>query len=123
MSPRMANFGPEIQPALFPSEKPKSSASLQGAAQFERTLNVQVQKVNESMASNITGASLLGDQFKSALAEIKTAITKTQGEMTAALSDLKDTAGQASGMVAQIKQESAQLKAALGLSTNNPPSS
>lgn len=71
--------------------------------------------------SNVTGASLLGSQFRSSLAAVKDKINKAGQKMTDALKDLDDTAAQASAMADQVTAETADLKAALGLHTNGGP--
>lgn len=102
------------------TDKPLDPNSLQGMAQLDRNLTKTVTEINSKMG--ITGAPLLGDQFRNQLAEVKKALDAASTEMGAAMGELKDTAVQATNMVKQVKSETADLKAALGLNSNNPPS-
>lgn len=104
---------------LVLTDRPLDPNSLQGLAQFDRTIVKTVVEINSRMG--ITGAPLLGDQFRNQLAEVKKALDAASTEMSGAMSELKDTATQATNMVKQVKSETADLKAALGLNSNNPP--
>jgi ABC-type transporter Mla subunit MlaD len=94
--------------------------------QFARSLDRAVAVTNKefNMADvprNVTGASALGQMFRQSLAEIKAALDGAQAEMATAIGDLRQTATQATHVVKQVKAETADLKAALGLHTNSPP--
>lgn len=92
-------------------------------AKFDRALAKAVVSINQQQAGtmSITGATLLGDQFRSQLAGVKQKLAKATGDMTKAMTELSDTADQAGEAVKQVVQETADLKSALGLNTNNPP--
>jgi hypothetical protein len=74
-------------------------------------------------AMSITGALPLGAQIREALAAVKEKLAATTDEMSAAMADLHETADHATRMVRDVKKETADLKAALGLTSNNPPAS
>lgn len=101
------------------TDRPLDPNSIQGMAQLDRTVTQTVVEINSKMG--ITGAPLLGDQFRNQLAEVKKVLDSAGAEMTGAMNELKDTASQATAMVKQVKSETADLKAALGLTSNNPP--
>lgn len=71
--------------------------------------------------SNITGASFLGEQFRSNLANVKEQLNAAGEEMQKAMTELTDTAQQAKDAVKAVKAETADLKSALGQFSNNPP--
>lgn len=69
----------------------------------------------------ITGAPLLGDQFRTALAQVKGKVEEAGTRLNGALKELSDTADQAVGMAKQVEAETTDLKAALGLHSNGGP--
>lgn len=111
------------EPVVLTSE-PLHTDTLQGLGQFHRNVTKVVDDINTERRlrmSNVTGASLLGSQFRSNLAAVKDKINKAGQKMTDALKDLDDTAAQASAVADQVTAETADLKAALGLHTNGGP--
>lgn len=111
------------EPVVLTPE-PLPTETLQGLGQFDRTLSKTVAEINTERKlrmSNVTGASLLGSQFRSNLAAVKDKIDKAGKKMTDALKELDDTASHASQMADQVTAETADLKAALGLHTNGGP--
>lgn len=109
-----------VEPSLYPTEKPAHPNTLQGIAQFDRTLTNQTEIVRRN-AMSVTGAKGLGDQFRTALASVKAKIDKAGADMNTAMTELHDTADTATRMVKQVEAESADLKAALGTITNGGP--
>lgn len=91
-------------------------------APLATALAATVKQINrkQSMAQ-VTGAKALGNMFRGHLADIKAQIDKAGQDMNVAMSDLKDTATQATEMVKQVQAETMDLKASLGLHSNNPP--
>lgn len=103
-----------------------STNTLRGLQQFGKKLGNLVETLNsfptkQDQNMSITGAPLLGEQFRSLLGEVKKQLAQAAEEMNGAMGELKDTTVQAAGMVKQVKAETADLKAALGLNSNNPP--
>jgi hypothetical protein len=119
-----ASAPPHAEPLVLTSD-PLPTTSTQGLAQLDRTLALNVKSINESEAkpkmANITGATALGNQFRTLLAGVKAQLDQASSDMNSAMTELTDTASQATAMVKQVKAETADLKAALGLSSNNPP--
>lgn len=105
----------KIHPLVL-TDQPLDPNSIQGLAQFDRKLATIVQEGK----MGITGANLLGQQFRDNLSAVKDKLAKASTDMNSAMSELKDTADQATDMVKQVEAETADLKAALGLSSNNP---
>lgn len=91
-------------------------------AELEGKLTVEVDSINKgNRMSNVTSAKEVGDQFRTALARIKAKLSKTAENATRSFAELEDTANLADETVKAVDREAADLKAALGLSTNNPP--
>lgn len=70
---------------------------------------------------SITGAKFLGNQFREQLAAVKDMLSKASDDMGNSMKELQDVAGQATQIVKSVQDETAELKAALGLVTNSPP--
>lgn len=92
--------------------------TLQGEAQFGKNVTPNPKRMRDM---GITNAGQLGEQFRTLLGEVKKQLADATVEMNGAMTELKDTTNQAVGMVKQVKTETADLKAALGLNSNNPP--
>lgn len=90
-------------------------------AAMSAELDNAVSDINKGKRMTITGASYLGEQFRSRLADVKKQIASASDEMNAAMGELSDTASQASEAAKQVKAEAADLRAALGTVSNNPP--
>lgn len=73
----------------------------------------------EPIKGNITGAGFLADLFRQRIADTKATLAKAGEDLNAAVADLEDVATQAVNRVKSVKAETADLKAALGLSSNN----
>lgn len=95
--------------------------SLPGMVQLAKNVETAVVQTNRESKMSITDAPKLGEAFRNLLSEVKTALANATADMNGAMTELKDTTSQAVGMVKQVKAETADLKAALGLSSNNPP--
>ena len=95
--------------------------TLPGYVEFGKNLESAVSNQNRTRKMAITNAPQLGQAFRALLGEVKDQLAKATEEMNGAMSELKDATSQAVGMVKQVKTETADLKAALGLSSNNPP--
>lgn len=119
-----ASAPPNAEPLVLTSA-PLPPTSLQGMAQLDRTVTVSVKQINESgtkpKMANITGATALGNQFRTLLAGVKAQLDSASNDMNVAMTELKNTSDQATEMVKQVKAETADLKAALGLSSNGGP--
>lgn len=118
----LAPSAPTPEPLVLTSA-PLNTNTKQGLGQFDRSLAKAVDAINKEKVdmSNVTGASFLGDQFRANLAAVKDKIGKAGQKMNDALKELDDTATQASQMADQVSTETADLKAAMGLHSNNPP--
>lgn len=118
----IAHPAPASEPLVLTSA-PLNINTLQGLGQFDRSLAKAVDAINKEKVnmSNVTGASFLGEQFRANLAAVKDKIGKAGQKMNDALKELDDTATQASQMADQVSTETADLKAAMGLHSNNPP--
>lgn len=91
-------------------------------AEVAATLDQAVKQINGAkVMANVTGASALGEQFRNHLAAVKAQIAQAGVKMDKAMGDLTDTAAQANEMVKAVEAETADLKASLGLHSNNPP--
>ncbi len=111
-----------LQVQLTPLEEVQlHTGTLQGEEQFDKKLDEAVGIINRGSTMSITGASLLGDQFRRQLAEVKDKLSRSSEKMGTAMTELKDTAVQADDMVKQVEAETADLKAALGLTSNGGP--
>lgn len=67
---------------------------------------------------NLTGASFLADLIRQQQAAIKTQLAKAGEEMSIAMTELQDTANEATNQVKAVKAETADLRAALGMNSN-----
>jgi hypothetical protein len=102
--------------------KAAPTTTLVGLAQFDTKLTDIVSDIKqERRMSNITGAGFLGNQFKTALADVKNKLNKAGSDMNAAVTELNAKADQASTIVKQIEAETADLTATLGQITNGAP--
>ena len=111
-----------IQAELTPLNEPQFHPStLQGEEQFATKVTEAVENINEGKSMAITGATFLGTKFREDLQKVKDKLNQTGSEMNAAMQELHSTAEQADTMVKQIKDETADLKAALGLNSNGGP--
>lgn len=70
---------------------------------------------------SITGAKFLGSQFREQLAQVKATLANASTEMGSAMQELTEVAGQAVRTVKSVRDETAELKAALGLASNDAP--
>jgi|SRR5579863_2375132 len=101
--------------------KAAPTTTLVGLAQFDNKLTDIVSDIKEKRMSNITGAGFLGNQFKTALADVRSKLNKSGLDLTAAVGELNAKADQASTIVKQIEAETADLTATLGQITNGAP--
>ncbi len=98
------------------------TTTLVGLAQFDVKLTDIVADIKqERKMSNITGAGFLGNQFKEALAQVKSKLTKAGSDLNTAVTELNTKADQASAIVKQVEAETADLTATLGQLTNGAP--
>lgn len=116
-APDMAQLASTLDAAV---DRINSGVAVAGHSEI---LVVPTKQINGEtiMAGPVTGAKALGNMFRGHLAEIKSQIDKAGQEMNIAMGDLKETATQATEMVKAVKAETADLKASLGLHSNNPP--
>jgi hypothetical protein len=92
------------------------------AAAMEQINNAtQPPPLPEEKPMSVTGAKFLAEQIRNQLAEAKAQLTQAGEEMTGAVTELKGVADQATKQVQDIKAETADLKAALGLNSNGGP--
>lgn len=119
----LAGSAPAAAEPLVLTSEPLNTDTLQGLAQFDRTLAKSVTQINEEIStmSNITGATFLSAKLRADLAAVKGKIADAGQKMNDALVNLSDTASQANQMADQVVAETADLQAALGLHSNNPP--
>jgi hypothetical protein len=116
-------------PVLYPTERvATTSASFQGLAQFERTLERQTEIVNKQFYPkrkwmNVTGATKLSQSFRDMIADVRSQLSMAHEEMTQAMTELQASTETAKAVVKAVKAETADLTAALGQITNGPPSS
>ncbi len=106
--------------------KVASPSTLVGLAQFDTKLTDIVADIvadikQEKKMSNITGAGFLGNQFKTALADVKNKLNKAGSDLSAAVGELNSKADLASTIVKQVEAETADLTATLGQITNGAP--
>jgi hypothetical protein len=83
-------------------------------------LNPLVKTENTSMS--VTGAKFLAEQIRNQLAAAKAQLNQAGDEMTTAMGNLQSVADAATKQVQEIKAETAELQAALGLNSNGGPS-
>lgn len=76
---------------------------------------------DEPIKKNLTGASFLADLIRTQQASIKQQLAQAGTELTAAMTELQDTANEATNQVKAVKAETADLRAALGLNSNDGP--
>jgi hypothetical protein len=74
-----------------------------------------------AIKKNLTGASFLANLIRTQHAAIKKQLADAGTEMTVAMTELQDTANEATNQVKAVKAETADLKAALGLNSNGEP--
>ncbi|OAF05449.1 hypothetical protein AYJ54_00655 [Bradyrhizobium centrolobii] len=79
---------------------------------FIRTENTKV---------SVTGAKFLAEQIRTQLAAAKAELATAGTDMAAAMTELQDTVVEAKNQVKAVKDETADLKAALGLNSNGGP--
>ncbi len=102
--------------------KAAPTTTLVGLAQYDVKLTDIVADIKqERKMSNITGAGFLGNQFKTALADVKSKLNKAGSDLSSAVSELNSKADQASAIVKQVEAETADLTATLGQITNGAP--
>jgi replicative DNA helicase len=78
-------------------------------------------KPAEPIKRNLTGASFLANLIRTQHAAIKRQLDEAGTELVTAMTELQDTANEATNQVKAVKAETADLKAALGLNSNNEP--
>jgi hypothetical protein len=70
---------------------------------------------------NITGASELGQEYKSLVAGVRAKVTAARSQLGAAVSDLDATSDRAVEMAKALQAEADDLKASLGQTSNMGP--
>ena len=75
----------------------------------------------ENTRMSVTGAKFLAEQIRNQLASTKAQLAQAGNEMSAAMTELQATADEATKQVKEVQAETADLKAALGLSSNGGP--
>lgn len=73
----------------------------------------------EPIKGNITGAGFLAGLFRQRIADTKATLAQAGEELNGAITDLENVAAQAVNRVKSVKAETADLKAALGLTSNS----
>ena len=73
----------------------------------------------EPIKGNITGAGYLAGLFRQRIADVKATLAKSGEDLNDAVTELEDVATQAVNRVKSVKAETADLKAALGLTSNS----
>jgi uncharacterized protein involved in exopolysaccharide biosynthesis len=81
-------------------------------------VDISTAVVAEPIKKNLTGASFLANLIRTQQAAIKAQLAQAGTELTAAMTELQDTANEATNQVKAVKAETADLKAALGLNSN-----
>lgn len=109
---------PAPAPILLTSD-PLPTDTLQGLAQFDRALQAVAPR-SDPMA--ITKASLLSASLRDEINSLKRDVEAAQTDVVSAVSDMRDSVVAATDVARQLRQEAADLKAAVGLNTNGPAS-
>lgn len=109
---------PPAAPILLTSD-PLPTTTLQGLAQFDRAIQAVAPRSNP-MA--ITKASLLSQSLREDINILKRDVEAAQSDVGNAITVMRESVVAATDVARQLRQEAADLQAAVGLNTNGPAS-
>lgn len=107
---------PPAAPIILTSD-PLPTDTLQGLAQFDRAIQAVAPRSNP-MA--ITKAPLLSASLRDEISSLKRDVEAAQSDVGSAIADMRDSVVSATDVAHQLRQEAADLRAAVGLNTNGP---